>query len=52
MGFCEEEENFGNKRRIIEEKLVKNDEIFQETCRIYHNIHNLTGNNVVKKVFF
>ena len=52
MGFNEEDELCSEKIKDFEEKMIKEPEIFRETCRIYHNIHYLSGNNIVKNHFF
>ena len=32
---------------LLEEKILKDEQTFQETCRIYYNIQNLTENSTV-----
>lgn len=32
---------------LLEEKILKDEQTFQETCRIYYNIQNLTENSSV-----
>ena len=40
---------------LLEDKILKDEQTFQETCRIYYNIQNLTENSTVfskKNIFF